>query len=183
MSGFISIAVEKSLADQLARAQAEAVDLTPAMAKASEEMLADTRRRFLAQVAPGGVPWKKSRRAIEEGGATLQREGFLLRSLDRRSGGNFAEVGVKPGAPQESYAAVHQFGSNKTVSVKAHQRKVEQAFGQRLVKAVIAEVAAHSRVMRMPARPYLGFDPDTIENIREILTDHLRSAFDQAARA
>lgn len=183
MTGFVSIAIEKSLADQLARAAAEAADLSPAMNQISEEMLTDTRRRYLAEVAPGGVPWKKSARAIADGGKTLQAKGFLLRSLDRRSGPKFAEVGVVPGAPQSAYAAAHQFGFDEAVNVKAHKRKVEQAFGKRLATAIIADVKAHTRTMRIPARPFLGFDPDTIEDIRDILADHLRQVFDRAAKA
>jgi phage virion morphogenesis protein len=167
MSGFVSITIDRSLADQLARATAEAADLRPAMDEISEEMLTDTRRRFFAEVAPGGVPWKKSQRAIEKGGKTLQDKGFLLRSLDRRSGANFAEVGVTPGGPQEAYAAIHQFGG--TIVPK---NKKTLSFGGRLAAKVT-----------MPARPYLGFDPDTAEDIREILSAHLRRVFDQAAPA
>lgn len=167
MTGFIAIRIDKSLADQLARAQVEAIDLTPAMDEVAEEMLADTRRRFDAEVAPGGVPWKKSRRAIEDGGKTLNLSGILRRSIDRRSGANFAEVGVTAGLPQSTYAAIHQFGG--TITPKA---KKALSFGGRLFAKVV-----------MPARPYLGFDPDTIEDINTILADHLRQAFDQAARS
>ncbi len=160
MSDTITLTIERSLADQLARARREAADLAPAMAEISELMLEDTRRRFRAEVAPGGVPWKKSRRAIERGGKTLQDKGFLLRSLDRRSGERFAEVGVKPGAPQSTYAAIHQFGG----TIRPRARKA-LSFGGRLVAKVV-----------MPARPYLGFDPDVREDIVLILKRHLSRA-------
>lgn len=165
MSAFLTITIERSLADQLAQARRQAADLRPAMDEVSELMLEDTRRRFLAEVAPGGVPWKKSRRAIETGGKTLEDKGFLLRSLDRRSGATFAEVGVKPGAPQSTYAAIHQFGGTITP-----RKGKALSFGGRLVAKVV-----------MPARPYLGFDPDVVEDIMLILRRHLSRALGGAA--
>lgn len=166
MSGFISITIDRSLADQLARAAAEAADLRPAMAAIASVMRDDTVRRFQAQVAPGGVPWKRSQRAIEDGGKTLQDKGFLIASLGQRHGPEFAEVGVESGVAAP-YAAIHQFGG--TIVPK---NKKALSFGGRVVSKVV-----------MPARPYLGFDPDTIEDIREVLAAHLRRAFGQSAQA
>ena len=165
MSGFVSIELEQRLSDQLARAQREAADLSQPMADASEAMLANTRARFAAERGPRGVPWKKSQRAIEKGGKTLQDKGFLIRSLDRRSGADFAEVGVKPGAPQQTYAAIHQFGG--TIVPRA---KKALSFGGRLVAKVI-----------MPARPYLGFGAEDVRDVTEILTRFLRGIFGETA--
>ncbi|WJY18679.1 phage virion morphogenesis protein [Alteriqipengyuania flavescens] len=166
MSG-MNLTIDRSLADQLRRAREEARDLTWAMDRISEEMLAQTRRRFDAEVAPSGVPWRKSKRAAEAGGKTLQDKGFLRRSLDRRSGATYAEVGVRPNGPQETYAAIHQFGG--TIRPKT---KKALAFGGRVVASVT-----------MPARPYLGFDREDREDIEAILTAHLQRAFVEGAAA
>ena len=178
---FASIVLERRLSDQLARAAREGADLSLPMAEISEQMLEDTRRRFEAEVAPGGVPWKKSRRSIRDGGKTLQERGFLIRGLHRRSGATFAEVGVRNNAPQNVYAEAHQTGVNKQVQVKAHTRTIKQAFGKRLANAVVANIGAFTRQMNIPARPYLGFDLDEIEAIKDILIAHLRRIFGAAA--
>lgn len=171
------------MSDQIAEARRLGGDLTPAMFEISGLLEENVHRRFATESGPSGVPWKKSRAALEEGRKTLRKKGYLQNAVDRNSGANFAEVGVQRGGPQETYAAAHQFGVNETVQVKQHQRTVKQAFGKKLAKAVIANVAAHSRVMRMPARPYLGFDPEEREDIVIILEKHLRRIFDQAAAA
>ena len=161
MTGFVSIVLERRLSEQLSRAVRDAADLRPAMDEISEKMLSNTRARFQAERGPDGVPWKKSRRALEEGGKTLQLKGFLIRSLDRRSGSRYAEVGVRPGAPQSTYAAIHQFGGTITP-----RRGKALSFGGRLVSKVV-----------MPARPYLGFGEEDRRDIVEILSDHLRQIF------
>ncbi len=165
MTGFVSIALERRLSEDLARAQREAADLTPAMDEISEAMLDNTRERFMAERGPSGVPWKRSQEAIAEGRKTLQKKGFLIRSLDRRSGATFAEVGVKPGAPQQTYAAIHQFGG--TIVPRA---KKALSFGGRLVAKVI-----------MPARPYLGFGADDRRDITAVLMRFLRRVFGEPA--
>ena len=165
MSGFLTIKLEKRLSEQLARAKREAVNLTTAMDRISELMLENVNRRFANEVGVSGVPWKRSRRAIEDGGKTLRDKGFLQRSIDRRSGPDFAEVGVEGGGPQVTYAAIHQFGG--TITPK---NKKALSFGGRLVSKVV-----------MPARPYLGFDPEEREDIEAILSRHLRSAFEETA--
>lgn len=182
MSGaFASITLERKLSEQLARAQREGANLSEPMDEISEKMLANTRARFLAERAPSGVPWKKSNRAISDGGKTLQLKKFLLRSLGRRFGANFAEAGVEAGAPQEAYAAAHQEGSNKQVTVKAHTRTIKEAFGVRLAKAVTVHVASYSRAMNLPARPYLGFGQEDRDDITDILTRFLRGIFGEGA--
>nr|WP_306300260.1 phage virion morphogenesis protein [Erythrobacter sp. LQ02-29] len=157
--------MEQRLSEQLRAAIEGAEDLTPAMDDISERLLESTRRRFDTESGVSGVPWKKSRRAIEDGGKTLQDSGRLYRALDRRSGPTFAEVGVRAGGPPEIYAAIHQFGG----TIRPRHKKALSFAGR-----VVAQVV-------MPARPYLGFDPEDREDIVEVLTAHLRRSFDEAA--
>ena len=166
MSGFVALKIERRLSDQLARAMRAGSDLTLPMNEISDGMLDRVLNRFQAERSPAGVPWKKSQRAAETAGKTLQYQKYLYAALDRRSGAAFAEAGVKGGGPQETYAAIHQFGG--TIRPK---KKKALSFGGRLVSKVI-----------MPARPYLGFGDDDRADIETILRDHLRAAFDEGAR-
>ena len=161
MADFMIITLEKRLSASLAKAIAEVRDLTEPMDEISSRMLEATRERFASETGPDGVPWKKSERARQKGGKTLQDRKFLIRSLDRRSGADFAEAGVKPGAPQQTYAAIHQFGG----TIRPKKGKA-LSFGGRLVAKVV-----------MPARPYLGFGPELTADISGILRRHLGAAF------
>lgn len=54
------------------------------------------------------------------------------------------------------YAAIHEFGFDGQVQVKAHQRKISKAFGRPLKKgAKIVDVRAHTARRRVRARPYI----------------------------
>lgn len=53
------------------------------------------------------------------------------------------------------YARAHEYGFNGQVSVRAHLRKITEAFGRVLDAPVEAQVQAHSRHMRLPKRSFL----------------------------
>lgn len=53
------------------------------------------------------------------------------------------------------YAAIHEYGFDGMESVRAHQRRVTQAFGHPLKFAVWANVGPFSRHMKMPERSFL----------------------------
>lgn len=167
MTRFASITLERRLSEQLAEARRAGADLTPAMDEISKMMLVNVNRRFATETGVSGVAWKKSLRVLQEGGRTLRETGTLQRSIDRRSGRDFAEVGVEGGGPQVTYAAIHQFGG----TIKPRRKKA-LSFGGRVVSQVV-----------MPKRDYLGFDVEEREDIPLILAKHLRKIFDEAAAA
>lgn len=130
-----------------------------------------TRRRLGSEkTSPEGQRWQEwsSRYANSgRGRKKLERSSGLIDSLTHTVGHNKVEIGSNL-----VYAAIHQFGSGKEpVSVKAHQRKITQAFGKPLKEPKTANVKAHSFLQNIPARPYLGLSKDNENEIREVIKD------------
>ena len=130
--------------DRLIRA---AVDLTPAMRKASRVMLEAAEDAFASESDPvTGNSWPdlldatKERRAKQGKwpGRILQVQGNLVNSITRDYGADFAEVGSN-----EPYAATHQFGDDRRNIAK---------------------------------RPFLGLSDDDLDEIHQVLADYLDEA-------
>lgn len=136
---------------------------------------ASVRRRFDTGQGPGGVPWPISQRVARHGGKTLVDKGNLESSIryDVRPGE--LEVGVDGVGASSKFAYVHQFGFEGAVQIAAHTRTVSEAFGIPLPGPVTQNVKAHSRNMKIPARPMLGIDDDDRRDMRDVARDHLRS--------
>lgn len=101
------------------------------------------------------------------------RTGALINSLQYRIKQTSSGVEVEAGSYNVPYAAIHEYGYNGIMSIRAHQRKSTTAFGRK-VNPFIQNVRAHSRKMNMPARPYVGpgFEkskPYIINILRELL--------------
>jgi len=54
------------------------------------------------------------------------------------------------------YAAAHEYGMNERVNVHTHARQQTHFFGEELDSPITVRVHAHSRMMNLPERPYLG---------------------------
>ncbi|NBB51500.1 phage virion morphogenesis protein [Rhizobium sp. CRIBSB] len=108
-------------------------------------------RTFKTQSGPDGKPWKPSIRAQLQGTATLIQGGRLRDSIVSKVSADQVEVGTNV-----IYAAIHQFGMAGSVQVRAHNRLIRQAFGRPLRAGVYQTVAAFSRKVATPARPFLG---------------------------
>jgi phage virion morphogenesis protein len=125
-----------------------------------------TIERFDRETAPDGSKWKQSIRAREEGGKTLTDSSQLRSSITSNSTARSVEVGTN-----KIYAGVHQFGIDKKVNVKAHNRTIEEAFGIKLAGPVTFNVASFSRQMKMPARPFLGINAEDEVEILALTED------------
>ena len=82
------------------------------------------------------------------------RSGRLRRSIRRlptKVRGNAVESAI---GTNVEYAGAHERGFSGSVQVPAHSRTVTQAFGVPIAP-VRAQVRAHSRQVRIPARPFL----------------------------
>ncbi|MBX9881265.1 MAG: phage virion morphogenesis protein [Sphingomonas sp.] len=155
------ISVDDQLGPALARAVEAAIDLTPAMGDIAGELEKEAARSFEFERSPIGVPWKPSRRAIEEGGQTLSKSGDLLGSLEANWGKDFAEAGPETSGGAGRYAAIHQFGG----TIRPRQAKALRV-GKRFFASV-----------KIPARPYLGWN-DTLERYAiDTLIEHIARAF------
>lgn len=165
MSG--GIAIEITLGDELTgalhRARQAAIDLSAPMQRIAVNLESTTTKRFEDERGPDGVPWKPSRRVLENPGEkTLQLRGHLKNSIGSRSGSDFAEAGVYASGGPAIYAKIHQFGG----VIKPRTKSALSFAGQ-----VFAAV-------RVPARPYLGFDEGNREEALEVIREHLAAAFD-----
>ena len=73
------------------------------------------------------------------------------------------------------YAGVHEDGFSGRVNVHTHTRQQTHVFGRELDSPMTVRVHAHSRMMNMPARPYL--EPalgDTIDDIKDIVAEEAK---------
>lgn len=105
----------------LGRLQHRAADLTPVMRNIAQALESETEGNFQNQRGPGGGwPALKPATVLDRlrqgyGGASpiLQRSGTLARSIESRSGRDFAEVGTNQKTPGGvwSLGAIHQFGA------------------------------------------------------------------------
>lgn len=139
-------------------------DLKPMLDSIGETVAKNARHRFETGKGPGGEKWEPSTSAWA-GGTTLVGRGHLRDSVNHVVSGNEVTVGSNV-----DYAAIHQFGG-----------KIEPKNGKYLVFQVGGAWAKVSSVT-LPARPYLGLEPDDEQAITDIVEDYLQLAL-QGGRA
>ncbi|MEP0814518.1 MAG: hypothetical protein HRF49_07630 [bacterium] len=74
-----------------------------------------------------------------------------IEPIPPRQSGDMWETGVRTNV---EYAAVHEYGFSGTVQVRAHERKMNQAFG-RPTAPFTQNVRSHSRKLNLKERRYL----------------------------
>lgn len=187
----VSVSVEHDFArlgEWLDGYAARAGDLSRVMNIIAGQMLESTQERFLRERAPGGRAWerlaastmKRNPRRLRP--ATLRDANRLFMSLTTAHDESSAEVGTNT-----PYAAIHQFGgtlsraagrrtawfrlAQKGAGVSANGLRVGSKL--RFARASDRAKSLHSRTfdvgahtIRVPARPFLGFDA---EDERKIL--------------
>ena len=158
-------------------------DLTPVMKIIGQIVRTSIVRNF----EKGGRPtqWKPLSPAT-----LTRRKGRAKILMDRGLGGGLAGS-IHDRADKDKvtigtnkiYAAVHQFGAKKgsfgtvEANIKAHVRKITQAFG-RSIKPRKITVGAHTRKMKLPwgdipARPFMMVQPEDWDEIKESLNDFI----------
>lgn len=150
--------------DALARA---GVELRTPMKDIAGHLADTTRDRFETQTSPAGVPWKKSERAIADGGQTLVDSGDLLASIAERWGDDFAEAGPEASGGGAVYAGIHQDGG----TIRAKNGKA-LSFAGRLVASVT-----------IPKREYVGFTDENADYAVATLAGHLARAMSAGGAA
>lgn len=112
--------------------------------------------RFDRETAPDGSKWKKSARAIAEGGKTLTDTARLKGSIAYESDARSIRVGTNV-----VYARPHQEGA--TIRAKAGGKlkfRLPGNLGFRSVDEVV-----------LPARAFLGFGPEDAEDALDLVND------------
>ncbi len=173
----ITTSGEQAYLAALRRAAERAEDLTPLMDSIGMGLEASTIERFNeTSRGPDGTEWPPSAAATAAGRRTLVRRGHLRDSITHEADRRSVTVGTNV-----LYAAVHQFGIDKTVEVPAHKRTITQVYGRRLKDPKTISVKAHKRKMKLPARPFLGVSAEDEEMILGESTDWLEGAFVERA--
>lgn len=130
-----------------------------------------TRRRISDEKeSPGGIAWQKWSAGYAKtrhgNQSLLQGNGDLLDSVTYVVERDKVHVGT----PLE-YGRVHQEGFAGNVSVSAHQRLIKQAFGRVLKHPVWQTVKAHSRMMNIPQREWLGLSSSNSDELLHVIGD------------
>lgn len=130
-----------------------------------------TRRRITDEKqSPGGTSWAawsdsyaKTRHGNQ---SLLQGNGDLLDSVTFITERDQVRVGTPLG-----HGGVHQNGFNGSVSISAHNRLIKQAFGKVLKHPVWQTVGAHSRMMNIPQREWLGLSSSNSDELLHVIGD------------
>lgn len=132
-------------------------DTSPMMSDIGILLEGETKRRINdTNVAPDGVPWPKSLRAIDDGGKTLRDTGTLENSITFVSGGDYVEVGTNV-----LYAGIHQGGGD-----------IVPKNGKALAFALPGGGFAVVGKVTIPARPFLGVSETDQADIGDIVAAH-----------
>lgn len=130
-----------------------------------------TRRRISDEKqSPTGQAWDKwsdSYAKTRQGNQSLlQGNGDLLDSVTYVTERNQVRVGTPL-----AYGRTHQDGFSGSVSINAHQRLINQAFGRALKHPVWQTVKAHTRMMDIPQREWLGLSAQNSDELMHIIGD------------
>jgi phage virion morphogenesis protein len=111
--------------------------------------------RFRRGSGPNHVGWKSLHpdyEPIKRGPGILRASGMLMRSITYAVGGDEVRVGSN-----RIYARIHQLGG-----------VIRPKTGKYLVFAM-ASAIYHAKEVTIPARPYLDFDAEDQEEIRDVI--------------
>lgn len=158
----IKAAMEK-LADNSLRA--ELLDSIGAVVESQ------TRRRITDEKqSPDGEPWQdwsgSYAKARHSNQSLLQGNGDMLDSVTFVTERNQVRVGTPL-----KYPGIHQDGFSGNVSISAHQRLIHQAFGRVLKHPVWQSVSAHTRMMNIPQRQWLGLSNANSNELLAVIGD------------
>lgn len=154
-----------------------AKNMTPLMRQIAATMKDSVEENFATEGVSIGTPWKKSQRAIKQGGKTLQDTGRLAASISAKSTNTEAIVGTNV-----EYAAIHQFGGSIKQGARSNlytqnRRKRNTKKGRRgqFAKGTTGGkgYTYGERNIKIPARPFLGITDSGMETIKKLTGEYL----------
>lgn len=121
-------------------------NLSPVMKSFGEHMMVSTGKRFDTETAPDGTPWAP----LSPATLRVKKGGKILQEMGRRGGllGTIvyqAEARKIAIGTNKVYGAIHQLGG----------------------------MAGRNRKVKIPARPYLGFNADDIRELAATAADYV----------
>lgn len=156
-------------------------DLSYPLMRISHMMKIDIQTNFDKQQSYDGIPWKRSKRAILQGGVTLKNTGRLYGSFKYKSGKNFARVGtnVKYARTLNQGVEKGEFGT-KTITVKTFKRRVYKLTkkGKKSKRATKVQVKEHQRTINIPwgdipGYKFMGISEQSKEKYIEEIKDFI----------
>ena len=151
-------------------------DMGPALDDLGASLAVSTQRRFEAKAGPGGTAWPPlSPRTLRRRGGNaqpLRKSGRLFQSITHRVEGNRLLVGTNV-----AYARIHQEGGEIEVHARSQRTrrttrgKNRGRFTRRGGRSEWITLGAHK--IRIPARPFLGFDDADRAMATQVLLDYL----------
>jgi phage virion morphogenesis protein len=155
---------------------AKAKERRPLMKTISNIMWHAVEQNFQEEGRP--TRWKKSKRAIKQGGKTLQMRSRLVTSFHPSSDNNTAMVGTNV-----VYAAIHQFGGTTKQAARMRIMHFDQRKSGRMTHGRPGKNVDHfakpgkakygmatmgkAYSIKMPARPFIHLEPMDLRKILE----------------
>ncbi len=140
-----------------------AIDRRPLMRKIAETMRDAVEENFAQEGRP---KWKPSKRALRQGGKTLQDTSNLASRISTYSDNDNAVVGTNV-----PYAAIHQFGGK--IPARTVKPKKAKALKIPTDKGFIFRKKATLPAVEIPARPFLKLTDEDMEEIKKVVARHL----------
>lgn len=180
--------LEKPLA-ALGRLRELGGDLLPFMTDARDLLVASTLNRFATGKGPGGIPWKQTKRQVRQAvgkrgpnkARILVDTGDLQDSIRGQANSTSVEVG-SDGLKNPIKAIANQFGANGQTGVRRHYRLITRAFGATLAEPVLGYVRAYPRIVRLPARPFIGIDEQDVAEVKDLWQARIIATFGTGAK-
>ena len=149
----IDLIGDRRVVDRLLAFRRAAQDMSPVMASIGELLINSTRARFDAEISPDGKAWaplatSTLRRKTRNTDKVLTERGYLRASIAYRAATDYVDVGSPI-----VYASTHQFGAAKGTFGTSSRGPIP--WGD------------------IPARPFLGFSPGDLADIRTEILDFL----------
>ena len=161
--------------------QQRSSNLKPAMKIIGEIVRSSVVKNFESEGRP--TPWKKSKRALKDGGLTLTKSARLMKSVTSRAGATSVEIGTNL-----IYARIHQLGGSikhparERVLHFSQKKRGAMTFGRpgtgdlfaKKSKARYAmKVAGKAYTIVMPRREFLMVQPEDWREIEAALANYL----------
>lgn len=152
----------------------------PALEEIGEAMVSSTIARMNREEAPDGSKWKPSKRAMREGGTTLQKTRRLVRSIVSALLSSAAGVewgtNVAYAAPNQLGALITKYAQSRPIYRKVKDGEILPGFVKKKRSNFETWHEQGEHQIKIPARPFIGFSADDQTQVAEILTRHLLAA-------
>lgn len=150
-------------------------NMTPLMRRIAGKLADAVEENFASEGAHLGRPWKPSRRALRQGGKTLQDTGRLAASITTRHDATTAAVGTNV-----EYAAIHQFGGQikrkartQTLNFRVNSLTGRSRFAKKSRANFSQDVEIGAGVTEMPARPFLDLAESDLAEIDDMIDAYI----------